>query len=391
MVLSDFLSRQMGDKSDPHQIIPISFNIKEVLLESCQNNAKDMFMVQTRSQSKGMEAPVVKKTQASTNKKVPIIIDHEQYTPNTAKTNCPTNTDAKLPIKHSPNQTYPQPAIRPTPSLPDPSEPIHKVKAGIEPNLDFEENSPHQEGIMTETYKSPDKSYLKQPQELSDLVDSTKLIHKYLPKQVDIDKIMDIRKRKVLKGTHLPLTIKEIQSGFLSSSFFKDLYVYLAHNKLPSKKNAICKVLMLSQNYVLLDQLMFKLIMIPDKEKALLAIPESCTDKIISLYHNSLFAGKQGVIKTYLTMISKFFIPNLMHYLRAFLKACHICQLRRNDKPHSRQLETRINLNYRPMSRISMDLKVMPRSQKGHWYILCIIGEVTNYLVTAPLYQARSE
>ena len=33
----------------------------------------------------------------------------------------------------------------------------------------------------------------------------------------------------------------------------------------------------------------------------------------------------------------------------------------------------------------------MPRSQKGHQYILCIIDEVTNYLVTAPLFQARSE
>ena len=76
-------------------------------------------------------------------------------------------------------------------------------------------------------YKSPDKSYLEQPQELSDLVDSTKLIHKYLPKQVDIDKIMDIIKRKVLKGTHIPLTIKEIKAGYMSSSLFKDLYVYL--------------------------------------------------------------------------------------------------------------------------------------------------------------------
>ena len=43
------------------------------------------------------------------------------------------------------------------------------------------------------------------------------------------------------------------------------------------------------------------------------------------------------------------------------------------------------------MSRLSMDLKVMPRSQKGHRYILCIIDEVTNYLVSTPLYQARSE
>ena len=47
MVLRDFLSRQPGDKSDPHQIIPISFNIMEVLKESCQNNAKATFMVQT--------------------------------------------------------------------------------------------------------------------------------------------------------------------------------------------------------------------------------------------------------------------------------------------------------------------------------------------------------
>ena len=166
-----------------------------------------------------------------------------------------------------------------------------------------------------------------------------------------------------------------------------DLYRYLAQNKLPSKKNAIRKVEALSEKYILLDSLLFKII--PDKGKALLAIPETCADKIITLYHTTWFAGDQGVIKTYLTISDKFFIPNLIHYLRSFLKACHICQLVRNDKLPTRQLETRINLNYKLMSRLSMDLKVMPRSQKGHWYILCIIDEVTNYLVTAPLCQAR--
>ena len=43
------------------------------------------------------------------------------------------------------------------------------------------------------------------------------------------------------------------------------------------------------------------------------------------------------------------------------------------------------------MSRLSMDLKVMPRSHKGHKYILCIIDEVTNYLITVPIFQAKSE
>ena len=56
MILSDFLSRQHGDDSDPHQIIIISFNIKEILKENYQNMVKDMFMVQTRSQTKAKAA-----------------------------------------------------------------------------------------------------------------------------------------------------------------------------------------------------------------------------------------------------------------------------------------------------------------------------------------------
>ena len=52
----------------------------------------------------------------------------------------------------------------------------------------------------------------------------------------------------------------------------------------------------------------------PDKEATVLAMPEVCTDKIITLYHSSLFAGHEGVIKAYLTISNKFFIPNLIHY-----------------------------------------------------------------------------
>ena len=33
----------------------------------------------------------------------------------------------------------------------------------------------------------------------------------------------------------------------------------------------------------------------------------------------------------------------------------------------------------------------MPRTYKGHKYILCIIDEVTNYLITVPIHQAKSE
>ena len=115
---------------------------------------------------------------------------------------------------------------------------------------------------------------------MADLVDTSKLVQKFLSKQADIDKILDIIIRKVLKGTHLPITIKEIQADYLTSPYFKDFYRYLAQNKLPSKRIVICKVETWAERFILLDCLLFKLMITPDKETALLAIPEVCEDKI---------------------------------------------------------------------------------------------------------------
>ena len=39
--------------------------------------------------------------------------------------------------------------------------------------------------------------------------------------------------------THLPVTVKEIQAGYLMSPYFKDLFLHLAQNKLPNTKLTI--------------------------------------------------------------------------------------------------------------------------------------------------------
>ena len=92
-----------------------------------------------------------------------------------------------------------------------------------------------------------------------------------------------------------------------------------------------------------------------------------------------------------MTVSDKFFIPGLIHYLHSYIRQCHIYQLSHNEKPPTRQLQARINLNYRPLSRLSMDLKVMPRSNKGHKYILFITDEITNYLKTESIHESRIE
>ena len=81
------------------------------------------------------------------------------------------------------------------------------------------------------------------------------------------------------------MEIKEIQAGYLCSPYFKDLYLYLSQNKLPSSKSAIKKLETLAEKYILLDLLLFRIS--SEKETAVLAIPETCEDKIITLYHKT--------------------------------------------------------------------------------------------------------
>ena len=81
-----------------------------------------------------------------------------------------------------PLSTHPNVSVRPPPKPPNAvKEAMSSPNLGQDPNVDFEENSPHQEGIITETYVAPDQSYLEQPQELTKLVDTSKVVQKYLP------------------------------------------------------------------------------------------------------------------------------------------------------------------------------------------------------------------
>ena len=337
MVLSDFLSRQKMDDSNPHEIIPISFTLKSLVsnhfyqinsTNKISETETNKYLIQTRSQAKssGIEVPEIHGTNKGIN---PHIKPGRQRPLPTLPTQSIPPTTLAQPVDKGPpthpipkprigqgraglkrkirtNQPIPlpkqmlaQPIQTPAPkdalSLPEsivqsqenvqpqhhmpipltqhqpvyptcimqpigpkiqhrPSPPYHDpyarppdgqknlLEPDLDRNIDIEENSPFQEGVISEAYKRPDKTYVQEPHDLKELIDTTKLVQKFLPKQMDIDKILDIIKRKVLKGTHLPLTIKEIQAGYLSSLYFKDLYLFLSQNKLPSKRSSIKKL-----------------------------------------------------------------------------------------------------------------------------------------------------
>ena len=308
MILSDFLSRQDPGDEDTKEIIPISFNMRSVLQDKYYNVSKnkEKYMIQTRSQMKasGVQLPEVhgsrkgldphKKPEnqpqsivssdvdrkprigqgrAGVRRKALPLLDPRQGTSASKPIIISDEIGPKRPksIMEIPRSEmlppYLVPPIRPPPKPPDNLSKKQEVESS---KIEIEENSPFQESIISEVYERPDKSYFQEPIELKDLIDTNNIVQQFLPKQTDIDKILEIIRKKVLKGTHLPLTIKEIQAGYLSSLYFKDIYLYLAHNRLPSKKAAMKRVELLAEKYIMLDSLLFKLTTIPGKETCII-------------------------------------------------------------------------------------------------------------------------
>ena len=160
MILSDFLSNQIEDDSEPHEIIPISFNIREILQESYQNVVKDTYMVQTRSQAKAQaNAPSVQSTkpvmQKATPKiaKIPIKIEKEKDSkPPPSGVDQQPSKGLVLPLGALIPPIAMQPNVRPPPKPPNVDNATTGPNLGPEQNVDFEENSPHQKGIITEMY-----------------------------------------------------------------------------------------------------------------------------------------------------------------------------------------------------------------------------------------------
>ena len=144
----------------------------------------------------------------------------------TGKTNSTQGTNSTCDrLINNNNPFMPDVLLHPDPLLKIPKQQnTHEITHNPNINLDFEENSPFQEGVMSETFQRLDKSFFQNPKDLGDLINKEYLIHKFLPKQTDIDKILEVIQRKVLKGTHLPVEVKDIQAGYLHSPYFKDLY-----------------------------------------------------------------------------------------------------------------------------------------------------------------------
>ena len=259
----------------------------------------------------------------------------------------------------------------------------------LDPNMDV----PIHEAQVEALFRSPDMADFVLPPALSEHAKGTQMVAHSLPKQTDIDRLLRQLNRKILTQTRFPSSLKDLEAAYCGSAAFKDIYQYLRFNKLPTSRRLAKRVQTNAQDYYVLGTLLFKYVQ--DKSgdtDTVLCIPPSKIDFILDMYHGTLIGGHQGMNKTLRTLSTRYYCPRLADYIRAYIVGCHICQLFKNSKRFHRPLQKRVyDISQPALANVSMDIKYMPKSSKGYKYLLVILCEITNFLVTHPLKEVTAQ
>ena len=186
------------------------------------------------------------------------------------------------------------------------------------------------------TIQPPEIKYTQMPQALVPIDTPLSIIHKHIPRQSDIDKIVKNIETCVIHSLELPIQAQDLVKAYQHSTHFHDIYQYITDGKLPSSAKAQNCIRAEALNYVVINHFLFRIDMRKDKDldkgnSFLLVIPEKYEPIIFNTYHDSLLAGHQGPYRTAMTIRQKFFIHNLMNKVKRYIEACHTC-LKRKPK-----------------------------------------------------------
>ena len=216
------------------------------------------------------------------------------------------------------------------------------------------------------------------------------IIHKHIPRQSDIDKIVKNIETCDIHSLELLIQAQDLIKPYLHSTHFHDIYQYITDGKLPSSAKAQNCIRAKALNYVVINHFLFRIDTQKDKDidkgnSFLLVIPEKYEPIIFIMYHDSLLAGHQGPYHTVMTIRQKFFIHNLMNKVKRYIEACHTCLKTKPKYMKNQPVYGRIPVDYAPMQDLSFDIKTMPQAFGGYHLLLVITCNQTNFTIAVPL------
>ena len=145
------------------------------------------------------------------------------------------------------------------------------------------------------TIRPPQIEYTQMPQALVPIDTPLSIIHKHIPRQSDIDKIVKNIETHVIHSLELLIQAQDLIKAYQHSTRFRDIYQYITDGKLPSGTKVQNCIRAEALNYVLINHFLFRIDMQKDKDadkgnSFLLVIPEKYEPIIFNTYHDSLLA-----------------------------------------------------------------------------------------------------
>ena len=93
---------------------------------------------------------------------------------------------------------------------------------------------------------------------IGQILDSNIFRH-HIPKQVELDKFLQILKKKVIHDYSLPISIKELRAEYPNSPFFKDIYRYIVKGSCSFTGNAMRVFKAECEDYIVFDRVLFRI------------------------------------------------------------------------------------------------------------------------------------
>ena len=145
------------------------------------------------------------------------------------------------------------------------------------------------------------------PQALVPIDTPLSIIHKHIPRQSDMDRIVKNIETCVIHSLELPIQAQDLVKAYQHSTHFRDIYQYIIDGKLSSSAKAQNCIRAKALNYVVINHFLFRIDMQKDRDLDkgslfLLVIPEKYKPILFNMYHDSLLAGHQGPYCTGMTI-----------------------------------------------------------------------------------------
>ena len=94
------------------------------------------------------------------------------------------------------------------------------------------------EKVLDFQVRIPDQSDFELPPPLQDVVDPSKVTHKFLLRQGEIDRLINQINKKVLRDTKHSMNLRDLKAAYLTSPHFRDIHLNLTQNKVSLGKGA---------------------------------------------------------------------------------------------------------------------------------------------------------